>query len=1523
MHKISQSLWVFILLSINLFSQPAYKVRQISDQNGMLRGPVNCILQDHKGFIWIGTEHGLNRYDGYNLKQYLHDPQDPSSISHNHISTIIEDTTDGKYVLWVGTDGGGLNRFDLNRERFNCYMHDPTDSTGITSNRVTCLYRDSAGTIWVGTAGGGLNRLHPETGIIEAYQNNYHDNYSLSNNHVNCITVDSRGYLWVGTGHGLNMADLYAGDQRSIASDVVSTNHNTYHPVGTVWEYDPKPSNPTWTARTGMPTPRWMAGSTVFDDKIYIIGGIGHPPPSDTPAMAMLEIYDPANDRWDRGTDMRVPRAALSVTVLNDNIYTIGGASSRLTWGQSGQVVEVYHPLEDTWSRLQDLPFRICDQKAWPWENGIFILGGSSFDILDPNNDFTKLYTPTTGVIFDKAKMTNRRGAFASCYHDGKIFVFGGQTTGAEQGNRSAEVYDPAKNSWRAIRKMPESRYGHTAVSVNDKILIMGGIERFHLQKTVFEYDPRKDLWRRLPDLPESRAFLLAERVNGKLYVMGGTGYSRVVSKPANDLSFIRFRNNPFREFSLPSSSVKAIYEDTTGKLWIGTRTGLRILDRKSYRFSQPRFAGKKRPDLYDLPVRAICSKKDGKVLVVTGSSDLYEITGDRSGDVNPIEINKKFDVKTVIRDRSGLIWLGTAEHGLLNLIPDRNTFRYLHGKTGKRPALRHKKITSLCEDINGTLWIGTSAGMLGKYDQKKNTIEHIPFDSNHPILDICVGKTGELWLASGSVLTCFNPATNKYTDYLSQWLNTFSRLNFEFYSWIDELIKQDQLIVSIIRVGNDQKSSQSFQVDRKGDFLIVSHGEAILNNLHDRGWIIDKTSNVKVWEMEVYKSYIAGGAERNKIQISRITLDPGIYEVNYQSDAKHAFGQWLMRPPARPEWWGIMVFNLPGELPPVANSVLNTTRFGSNTLAIKNLSHVVEDKSGIIWCLINGSIYLFDRETKQFISRDILINGSAVRDINRIYMDRDATIWLGTDSRGLLMMMKSETGQIEPESSGYRHYQVSRHDVQSLTSNKITAIFQDGKGNLWVGTDLGLNRYIPGSEKFKRYATKEGLLSPSVSSIQEDRQGNIWISTIRGLSKLNPRTETIINYTQYDGLPLLPFKHSCLLSETGELYLGSDSGLIAFHPDSLWENTHIPPVVLTDFQISGVSVSPDAGSPVTAAISDCKEIHLSHDQNVLSFEFSALDFHYPEKNRYAYKLQGIDQSWIYSNATRRFITYSNLDPGEYTFLVKGSNNFGIWNNRGTAVNIHISPPWWRTWWFSFIAGIIVIGAIGLIYRSRIAHLNKLAHAQIEFSRKLIESQESERKRIASALHDSHGQNLLIISNELQRYQESDRITGKELLPLLETVKESIAEIRDISYNLHPHQLDRLGLRKAVDSMIRRIDRSAEATITSEIDDIDRLFDKKVQINIYRIIQEGINNIIKHSGATNAMISIKKTGRYVHIIFSDNGKGINYQEMKKNEGFGLAGMEERVKLLGGKFELRSKKGNGTLIQIILPHNASI
>jgi len=192
----------FILLIIfpfvaNSQTHP-FKYEHITEQNGLSHSCISCIIQDSKGFIWIGTENGLNKYDRYTMKEYIHEPGNPHSLSSNFIRALYQQPVDSGKVLWIGTIGGGLNKFDLELEKFTIYRHVPDDLTSLSHNDVQCIYKDRAGTMWIGTEGGGLNGFDRETGKFISYRHDSNDSNSISDNWIYAICEDQYGDLWLG-----------------------------------------------------------------------------------------------------------------------------------------------------------------------------------------------------------------------------------------------------------------------------------------------------------------------------------------------------------------------------------------------------------------------------------------------------------------------------------------------------------------------------------------------------------------------------------------------------------------------------------------------------------------------------------------------------------------------------------------------------------------------------------------------------------------------------------------------------------------------------------------------------------------------------------------------------------------------------------------------------------------------------------------------------------------------------------------------------------------------------------------------------------------------------------------------------------------------------------------------------------------------------------------------------------------------------------------------------------------------------
>ncbi len=350
----------------------------------------------------------------------------------------------------------------------------------------------------------------------------------------------------------------------------------------------------------------------------------------------------------------------------------------------------------------------------------------------------------------------------------------------------------------------------------------------------------------------------------------------------------------------------------------------------------------------------------------------------------------------------------------------------------------------------------------------------------------------------------------------------------------------------------------------------------------------------------------------------------------------------------------------------------------------------MTEDLNNNFWIKTFGgfSNYLFDKKDLRYIEDPgpSFISLCYRLETERLFIDRLGNYYYGTWRRGLFQLDSTYTIL-----ENYRHEQ---NDQQSISNNYINTMFEDKSNNLWIGTAGGLNLFDREKQLFMPFLIKDGLASDIILSIQEDDHGNLWMATPAGITKFTldkSGQPQIKNYAVSNPITFYAEEVS-YKDDDGIMYFGGKNGFISFQPDRIEENTRIPPIVVTDFKLFNESVKPDiiGKSPLQYDISDTKQIFLTYEQNFFSFEFAALDYTDPQKNLYAYKMEGIDEDWVISDASQRFANYTDVQPGEYVFLVKGSNNDGVWNDEGTSIRILITPPWWRTNW-AYAAYIFLI----------------------------------------------------------------------------------------------------------------------------------------------------------------------------------------------------------------------------------------
>lgn len=631
---------------------------------------------------------------------------------------------------------------------------------------------------------------------------------------------------------------------------------------------------------------------------------------------------------------------------------------------------------------------------------------------------------------------------------------------------------------------------------------------------------------------------------------------------------------------------------------------------------------------------------------------------------------------------------------------------------------------------------------------------------------------------------------------------------------------------------------------------------------------------------------------------------------------------------------------------------VLNTFKSDNETNALSpssNIFSLLEDEENQLWIatgkglfclnLLNNTIISkFDssRNKRNFLSDNI---------IRCLYIDKKNQILIGTENG--FNILNKKTGAITK-------FYNNPSDQNSLSSNRIASIYQTDDSVYWIGTNGGgLNSFDIKNSFLKRYTVQNGLPNNVINTIVDDNSGNLWLSTNKGISKFDIKGKTFTNYDVNDGLKSNSFNiGAALKSSDGEIFFGSIKGINSFYPNLISKNTFIPPIVITDIKIFDKSVFDSSFEEIKSSLLNEKFIELEANQNFFSFEFAALNYINPAKNQYKYKLEGVDPDWI-QNGTRRFASYTNIDPGTYTFRVIGSNNDGTWNEEGASVAICINPPVYKTWWFRTMTAIIIAFFISFVTQMRIRAVHEkkerelaehssvmkqqflanMSHeirtpmnAILGMTRLLIDKEpRDDQKKYLNAIKQS-SDNLLVIINDILDFSKIE--AGKLEL---EFIPFSILKMIEGVYNTMQFKSTEKGLE-----LTYKIDEKVPAAVIGD------------SVRINEVLINLVGNSIKFTQRGSVRISCRNLGVYsdshgtvipdiVNIEFSVSDTGIGIPQDKiatifesfsqasssttrkyGGTGLGLTISKYLVELHGGKISIKSKEGSGTVFTCIIP-----
>ncbi len=753
------------------------------------------------------------------------------------------------------------------------------------------------------------------------------------------------------------------------------------------------------------------------------------------------------------------------------------------------------------------------------------------------------------------------------------------------------------------------------------------------------------------------------------------------------------YRNDPTDSNSLSDNYIRCIYEDHHHHLWVGTINGLNRFNREKNNFTRFKHRDHDPSSISLNFVTAIVEGGKDHLWIGTlgGGLNIFDeknesfkqyssISPTASGSsLNKTNLDNR--VNALYRDRLGNVWV--AAQNCLNLLntKDSSLTAYRNDQTITNPS--GNTITCIQEERSGNLWLGTEDDGVFLFDPVQKTFTRFAHSDKNPltlgnnmIKSMLVDKKGRLWVGCiNGGLNLFDPVKNTFFNYQNEPGNSSSLSQRTISAlWEDH---QGNLWIGTHRGGVNVFS----QAMEKFNLYRQEPATSSLSYNDVRAFCEDNGGNIWI-------GTDGGGLDlfsREKHTFQHFRNDP-FNEKSLGSDAVLD----IMRDREGRLWvstWG-------GGLNLLDKSTGRFIRYqnnpkDSNTISSNFVQKTFEDYKGNIWvATYYGGLNLFNPK-KGIFSRVKDPSGKSAlsgKNMVSIIEDLDGHIWIGTDDGGL--------NCYDQTTRHFTHYFNNEEKMPDLR-----VLFNDSKNRLWVG-QKGLFLFDPVRNNFRIYTVKAGLSSEFIKGITEDGQGNLWIATSNGLTRFNPELNSFKKFNTGDGLQGLEYEaNACLKSRDGEMYFGGINGFNSFYPGNIKTNTFVPPVYITEFQIFNQKINlSDPGSPLSKDITLTKEISLSYKQSSFSFNFAALNFTIPENNEYAYKLEGQDKDWNFVGKEKKS-SYTNLDPGTYTFRVRASNNDGVWNEEGAAIKIIIRPPFWKTVWFTLLLAAAAVAILYFIYR--------------------------------------------------------------------------------------------------------------------------------------------------------------------------------------------------------------------------------
>ena len=1046
--------------------------------------------------------------------------------------------------------------------------------------------------------------------------------------------------------------------------------------------------------------------------------------------------------------------------------------------------------------------------------------------------------------------------------------------------------------------------------------------------------------------LVDSRVNEIAQDSKGFMWFITNGGISRY-----DGYTFKNFKHETKDSSSISSGQINSIYVDRDDVLWLGVEgVGL---------------------DKYDPR---------------TGQFTHYLYSPENSDGLSSA------DIRDIVVDKNGQLWLATWGGGLNLFDRELETFAHFRHDAENKYSISSDYINVIVEDTNPqnrALWIGTHKG-LNRFDYEQQQFTHFQHDSTNQnslswnwINDLHFSSSGDLWIGTSQGLDLFKPEKKQFTHFIKDPnnSNTLSSNNVRSLLedrsgnlWVGPAERFPMDRISFYESNLSSKTAQisHYRYDEFNPYSLSDylHIRDIYEDNSGSIWIKPYTGSTNYGGVdrfdpatENFKNYNNIPGNENSIHGNYVTdvyQDPeGVLWINTELgldvvDRRSGVYNYYKFAPETKDSDLVLILSINPDQTDSDLLWVGTTqglydfRMSNGSFNLKVNTGWVRspssDRYGNIWFLSDG-LHKYNSNDSSIISYSHDPNNEdspTFKKARRLLLEpgkKDTIIWLG-NSKGLL--------RFDTRRQEFEKYPFDPHETLGREFGKVRSFSMDSLGYMWVFSKNYLHKFDLETGEYTHFKPPEAWDGRGIGDLTIDRDGNIWEGSSSGLWRFKPRKEEFKQFTHHDGLTGAGMSMLFYNNQTGEMFAGGDYGLNSFFPDQIKENINIPPVVFTDFKKFNQSVKLDT------SIEWISHITLEPDENVFSFEFAALNFVNSQKNQYAYKMEGFDGAWIKTDASNRVANYTNLDPGDYTFRVKGSNNDGLWNEKGTSIRVTILPHWWESNLAYFIYFILFLTAL---YRYRVFELKRVKLQQnYDMERfeanKLKEMDQLKSRFFANISHEFRTPLTLIlgpIGKMLNRVVDSDsqqelNLMQRQAKHLLELVSQllDLSKLEAGKMAIQVSKRNIVPLLKGLSLSFASLAEQEKKTLSfeNELEDIQIYVNKEA---ITKILNNLLSNAFKFTtsgGLVNILVKVHSESEpfpegSIEISILDDGIGIPakrvdqvfdrfYQvdnsETREREGtgIGLALTRELVELHHGSIEVSSIEGRGTTFSIQLP-----